>query len=669
MKPRINPVVFSISAILTLVFVALGAVFTEPVGRLFEAVQDLIISHLGWLYVVVVAFFLVFVVVLFVSPFGQVRLGKDGEQPEYTGATWFAMLFSAGMGIGLLFFSVAEPVLHFIAPRDASPGTIQAAEEAMAVTFLHWGLHAWAIYIVVGLSLAYFAYRHDLPLTIRSALYPLLGKRVDGTVGNVVEIMAVLGTLFGVATSLGLGAMQIGAGLEYLGIMKDDIGNQLILIAVITLVATASVASGLDRGVRRLSQLNLGIGLVLVVFVFLAGPTVFLLSSFVEGVGRYLQGIVQLTLRTDAFHGTDWQASWTMFYWAWWISWSPFVGMFIARISRGRTIREFIAGVLLVPTLLTFIWLVVLGNTAIFVELFGAGGIAAAVQENTSVALFALLEQLPWAGVTVVISTLVIATFFITSSDSGSLVIDKLTSSGELHRPVYQRIFWALVQGGVAIVLLLAGGLVALQTAVLTMALPFSIIMVAICYSLVKGLRTEREGARLEAAMSPGDQARRQPRRYRPATVGIGDMEDWRLRLRAILQRKEQDPAQEGGAGEDRRLPVGFIRGAAVPAFEALREELRAHGREVLIDVEGDQATITVFHRETEEFSYALRVRSYQKMATAFPEMPEEVADTDGYFAEVLVHGEPQDMWALEEFDADAILNDFLDEYEKWAKW
>ncbi|MEX2598949.1 MAG: BCCT family transporter [Dehalococcoidia bacterium] len=504
MTPKVHPVVFSVSAMLTLVFVAVGAWYADNIGQIVERLQGFLVANVGWFYVLVVAFFLVFVLWLLISPYGALRLGKQEERPEYTNTTWFAMLFSAGMGIGLLFFSVAEPVMHFTSPPGADGATIDAAHEAMLLTFLHWGLHAWAIYIIIGLALAYFAYRHNLPLAIRSTLYPLLGHRINGPIGNVVETVAVLGTIFGVATSLGLGAMQINAGLDYLGLLSESTVSQLVLIALITAAATVSVASGLDRGIRRLSQLNLGLGVALVLFVLITGPTVFLASSFIESVGRYLQNIVALSLRTDAFFGTDWQADWTMFYWAWWISWSPFVGMFIARISRGRTVREFIAGVLLVPTLLTFLWLTVFGNTALHIELFGDGGIAGAVAESTPVALFALLEQLPLSAISITMATLVIATFFITSSDSGSLVIDILTSGGRRNRPVYQRVFWSLLQGGVAMVLLLAGGLLALQTAVLTLALPFSIVMLVICYSLVKGLRTERSDALAEPHAGSG---------------------------------------------------------------------------------------------------------------------------------------------------------------------
>ncbi|WP_440954937.1 BCCT family transporter [Methanosarcina sp. Mfa9] len=488
---RINPVVFFVSASIVVLFVVLGAVFTEPAGLFFGMVQDFIVSYLGWFYILSVAIFLGFVLWLYVSPYGKVRLGKDEDRPEYKNSTWFAMLFSAGMGIGLLFYSVAEPIMHFSAPPEDPGGTVLAAKEAMNLTFFHWGLHAWAIYIIVGLSLAYFAYRHDLPLTIRSTFYPLLGEKIYGSLGDLVEIMAIFGTLFGVATSLGLGVMQINSGLTYLGFAESSIENQIWLIILITLAATASVVSGLDKGIRRLSQLNIGLGVLLLLFVLLTGPTVFLLSSFVESLGYYLQTLPALSFQTDAFKGVEWQKSWTMFYWGWWISWSPFVGMFIARVSRGRTIREFIRGVLVAPTFVTFLWVIIFGNTAIHMELFGPGGIVAAVSDSVPTALYAMLSQLPLGFLSSALATLVVATFFITSSDSGSLVIAILASNGEPTPPISQRIFWAFTQGAVAAVLLLTGGLVALQTAALTTALPFCVVMLFMCKSLLQGLRSE----------------------------------------------------------------------------------------------------------------------------------------------------------------------------------
>jgi choline/glycine/proline betaine transport protein len=486
---KVNPYVFFVSAAVILCFLFLGTVFTEPVNRFFGVLQEGISLNLGWFYVLGVGIFLIFVLWLFISPYGRIRLGKDRNRPEFSNLNWFAMLFSAGMGIGLLFYSVAEPVMHFSRPPTGEGGTEAAAKQALILTFFHWGLHAWAVYIVVGLSLAFFAYRYDLPLSIRSTLYPVLGERIHGAAGNAVEILAVFGTLFGVATSLGLGVQQVNAGLDYLGIVSQSQTNQLLLIAGITAAATLSVVSGLDNGIRRLSAMNLLFGLLLLLFVLVTGPTVFLLGSLVQGMGRYLQELLGITFQTGAYGSIQWKKEWTLFYWGWWISWSPFVGMFIARISRGRTIRQFIGGVLLVPTLLTFIWLTVFGNTAIHMELFGSGGIADAVSSSLPTALFALLERLPLSSISVVLATMVVATFFVTSSDSGSLVIDILTSGGHAEPPVGQRVFWALTEGAVAAVLLVAGGLTALQTAVLTTALPFTVIMLIICVSLVKGLR------------------------------------------------------------------------------------------------------------------------------------------------------------------------------------
>ncbi|MFW5972967.1 MAG: BCCT family transporter, partial [Bacteroidota bacterium] len=479
--------VFYVAAALILAFVIYGALFTEHAGVVFDRIQTGIADGMGWFYILTVASFLFFIVYLFFSRFRDVRLGPDNAEPEYSYPSWFAMLFSAGMGIGLLFYSVAEPILHFADPPVVEDGTFLAARRAMTITFFHWGFHAWAVYIVVGLSLAYFSFRHGLPLTIRSTLYPLIGDRIYGNIGNAIDTFAVLGTMFGVATSLGLGVMQVNAGLNYLFGAPIETWVQIVLIVVITLIATVSVVLGLDRGIRRLSELNLVLALLLLVFVFTLGPSIFLLNAFLENVGQYFQEFAFTTFRTYAFQDTDWQANWTLFYWGWWISWAPFVGMFIARISRGRTIGEFIAGVLIVPVLLTFIWMTVFGNTALHVELFGNGGIVEAVSESIPTALFVLLEQFPLSAVTSLIATIVIITFFVTSSDSGSLVIDIITSGGNPDPPVATRIFWALSEGGVAAVLLLAGGLSALQTAAITTGLPFAVIMVGICFALLRG--------------------------------------------------------------------------------------------------------------------------------------------------------------------------------------
>ena len=401
------------------------------------------------------------------------------------------MLFSAGMGIGLVFYSVAEPMFHYLAPPGMEGESLEAAKESMKVTFFHWGFHAWAIYIIVGMSLAYFAYRRGLPLTIRSAFYPLLGDRIHGPIGNIIDILAIFGTMFGVATSLGLGVMQVNAGLNYLFGIEIATTVQMILITLITLAATISVVLGVDKGIKRLSNFNISIAVILIAFLFILGPTMFILNFLTESTGLYLQSLLEKTFWIDSLSENEgWLGSWTFFYWGWWIAWSPFVGLFIARVSRGRTIREFIGGVLLVPVAFTFIWLTVFGGTGLHLELFGDGGLSGLAAEEM---LFALLDGFPLATITSLIATVVIITFFVTSSDSGSLVIDMLASGGNPDPPRQQRIFWAVSEGLVAAVLLFSGGLGALQTASLSTGLPFAAVLIIMCFSLYKGLKNEHQ--------------------------------------------------------------------------------------------------------------------------------------------------------------------------------
>ncbi len=490
--PRLetNPVVFGVSVLVIVVFLLTGVIATDAVGRVVETLQAGIAEYLGWYYVLAVAGFLVFVVWLGASRFGRIRLGEQHGAPEYRYLTWFAMLFTAGMGIGLVFWAVAEPLSHLANPPMAEAGTVEARVEAMRFTFFHWGVHAWGVYALIGLSLAYFAYRHGLPLSIRSALYPLLGQRIHGRWGDAVDTFAVFGTMFGVATSLGLGVLQVNAGLANLGLLEQSTTVQLAIIAVITLAAIASLMAGLDKGILRLSVTNLVLAMVLMVFVLLAGPTLGVLSAFVQQIGVYVQTLPETTLWTDAAGDGSWQAAWTIFYWGWWIAWSPFVGLFIARVSRGRTIREFVFGVLLVPAGLTFVWMAIFGNTAFSVDIATDGALSAKVAEDPAVALFGLLEELPLSAITTVLAILLVSVYFVTSSDSASLVIDLLTSGGNTDPPKVQRAFWALLEGAIAAVLLLtgAGGLQALQTAAITTALPFSVIMLVMAYGLVRAL-------------------------------------------------------------------------------------------------------------------------------------------------------------------------------------
>lgn len=495
-----NPAVFLISAAAILGFVALSLVFLDEMSVAFSTAQAWIANQTGWLFVLGTNIILGYCVYLMLGRFSHIRIGGAQARPDFSLAGWFAMLFSAGMGIGLLFYGVAEPMYHLLTPpHGAEPGSVAAYSDAMATTFLHWGLHAWAVYALMGLALAFFAFNKGMPLSIRAIFEPLLGKRIHGPLGDVIDILATIATMFGVATSLGLGVSQINAGLNHLFQVPQSASVQVLLIAGITGIATASVVAGLNAGIKRLSEINMVVAGLLMVLVLALGPTLFLLNAFVENLGNYLNDFFALAFWNETYTGGSWQNGWTVFYWGWWIAWSPFVGLFIARISRGRTIREFMMGVLFVPTLLTFLWITIFGDSAMFFELFGRGGIADAVRADLSNSLFVFLDRLPMramsgsmaatlAIVLGVVALLVIVTFFVTSSDSGSLVIDIITAGGETNPPVAQRVFWALTEGVVAAALLLGGGLTALQTAAITTGLPFALLLLLVIWSLQKAL-------------------------------------------------------------------------------------------------------------------------------------------------------------------------------------
>lgn len=489
----IHAPVFYPAAALILLFIVLTLVIGKPMEEVFDTVQTGISNYGGWFLVLCVNIFVIYAIYLAFSRFGYIRLGGKDAKPEFSTFAWFAMLFSAGMGIGLLFFSVAEPIFHFTNPPRAAVSEAAQARNAMKFTLLHWGLHAWAIYALVGLSLAFFTFNKKLPLTIRSVFYPILGERIHGRFGDVIDVIAVVATLFGLATSLGFGVQQVTSGLHHLFDLPNTLWMQVLLITVITLAATISVVSGLHSGVRILSELNMRLGLIFLVLLLILGPTVLLLDGFIQNTGAYVQSLLEIGTWTETYTQTTWQNAWTVVYWAWWISWSPFVGIFIARVSRGRTVKEFVLGVLLVPTLLSILWFSVFGGSALYLELNEIGNIAAAVNDDISTALFVMLEQFPLNFITSFIGIILVTSFFVTSSDSGSLVIDSITSGGKLDAPVGQRIFWALTEGAVAATLLIGGGLQALQTAALSTGLPFAIILLIMCYSLYLGLKEEHD--------------------------------------------------------------------------------------------------------------------------------------------------------------------------------
>ena len=491
----IHPHVTISSSLVLAVFITLTLMFQDKAAAVADSALAWMSSGFGWFFILAANIFIGAALFFAFSRFGKIRIGGSDAQPEFSTPAWYAMLLSAGMGIGLMFWSVGEPMFHYATPspmfNGIEPQSPEAAQAAMGVTYFHWGLHPWAIYAVVALGLAFFAYNRGLPLTIRSIFHPLLGNRIHGGWGNLIDVLSVLATLTGLATSLGLGVKQVNAGLNYLFGLNISPEMQVLLIAVITGFAVMSVMAGLDGGVKRLSEWNMGLAGVLMIFLLIAGPSIYILSGFPQNMGFYLTHLAELSLWTETFRESNWQGSWTVFYWAWWISWSPFVGMFIARISKGRSVREFVLGVMIVPTLLSFVWMSVFGGSALSLQASGTADILAAVNADVSTALFAMFEHFPMTQVLSGIGIILVTVFFVTSSDSGSLVVDHLTSGGKLDSPVPQRVFWAVMEGVVAAVLLLGGGLSTLQTAAITTGLPFVVVLLLIIYALYVGLSQE----------------------------------------------------------------------------------------------------------------------------------------------------------------------------------
>ncbi|MFB6352639.1 MAG: BCCT family transporter [Halobacteriales archaeon] len=504
----IHPVVFPVAAVVIIAFiVATLGVGPETAGKIFLDVQNFFITNFGWYYILSVNVFIAAMVYFAISKYGKIRLGGVEADHEFSYFSWGAMLFSAGMGIGLMFWSVAEPMTHFMTGGGnffaAKPQTGEAAQAALTVTFFHWGFHPWAIYGIVALGLGFFSFNRGLPLTFRSVFYPLLGDRIYGWWGHIIDLITVFATLFGLGTSLGLGAQQINAGLNAVFGLAQGTAAQVAIIAVITGIATLSVAAGLDRGVKRLSHINVYIMVLFLAFMFIVGPTLTILGGVVQTVGFYLQNFFEMSFYTETLMGDfaglrqggyeGWLGAWTVFYWSWWLAWSPFVGLFIARISRGKTVREMIVGVLLVPTAFSFLWLGTFGVSALYAQTQMGAGILAAFYDPyvPEKAMFAMLEAYPLTTLTSLVAMLLVTTFFVTSSDSGSLVVDHLTSGGKHDVPRTQRIFWAITEGAVAAVLLIGGGLNALQTASISTGIFFGVILTIMVYSVYVGLNTE----------------------------------------------------------------------------------------------------------------------------------------------------------------------------------
>lgn len=641
---EVNPPVFFGSSIFIVLFLILVLLMPETLGAYTESIKNWITETAGWFYILAVAGFMLFIVLVAISGFGKIKLGPDHSKPSYSYASWYAMLFTAGMGIGLMFFGVAEPIMHYSMPPTGEPNTIAAARQAMQITFFHWGLHAWSIYAVVALSLAYFAYRHNLPLQIRSALYPLIGDKIYGPIGHAVDIFAVLGTIFGIATSLGFGVSQVNAGLNYLFGIPQTTGIQITLVVIISGIATLSVASGLDKGVKRLSELNMVLALLLMLFVLVTGPTVFVLQTFVQNNGMYLSNLFSMTFNLYAYEESGWIGGWTLFYWGWWIAWSPFVGMFIARVSRGRTVREFVLGMLLIPAGFTFLWMTVFGDTAIHMVLKdGLTQLVSAVQADTSVALFQFLEYLPLSSITSLLATVLIILFFVTSSDSGSLVVDMLTSGKQSGTPTWQRIFWAVLQGLIAAILLLAGGLYALQAATIASALPFACIMVFMCFGLFTAMRLDvlKKTSMQEARTTPQSSSSA-PR-------------SWQQRLRLIMHT----PNSEADV-------LDFLEEKVKPALNAVARELKRQSIEATVRQDKpERIWLLVGHQEEHDFFYSVHAKPHQPPSFMTDDVPEDTESAPAYYrAEVHLKEGGQD-YDIMDWTQEDIIQDLLDQYER----
>ena len=637
--------VFLPAAIVMILLVVGTAMNPEAAGELFSTVLTFTTDTFGWFYMLAVAIFLLFIIVLAFSSYGNIKLGPDHAEAEYKFLEWFAMLFSAGYGIALLFYGVAEPVIHFASPPLSTPQTIEAAKEAMQIAYFHWGFHIWAIYGVVGLSLAYFSFRHGLPLSMRSTLYPLIGDKIYGPIGHTVDVFAILGTLFGIATSLGLSVSQINAGLNYLlpDIIPVNTTVQVIAIAVITAAALVSVLAGMDKGVKRLSILNMVLATSLMIFVFIVGPTIFILNAFMENTGSYLGNIVERTFSLQAYESSDWIGSWTLFIFAWTIAWAPFVGLFIAKISRGRTIREFVLGVMLVPTFFTFFWFSVFGDTALhMIMVDGYTSLISEVQNNQAIALFKLFENLPFTQFVSSLTILLIITFFVTSSDSGSLVIDSLAAGGRSDTPWWQRTFWVVTEGAVAAVLLLAGGLTALQTAAIVSALPFAVIILISIFGMWRALRIE--GHRDQ---SLGNDNRLPPHLLKPSA--------WRDRIDYITEQPTRDKV------------LAYIKEVVMPSMVEVSAKFAETGwiTDVNYDAMNNRAVLELHRGDDVEFWYEVRLSEHEAPDYHTEETVGELPQEHNHRAEVYLRrgGQTYDLYG---YKSDSVINDIIDQFEKY---
>lgn len=619
--------------------------FPEPSEIVLNSVKNFIFVNLNWVYVWSVTVFVIFLVYLMFSKYGNIKLGNNDSKPEYSFFSWISMLFAAGMGIGLMYFAVAEPMSHYADDAFAGNHYINQAKNAQLYTFFHWGIHAWAIYGLVGLSLAYFAYRYRLPLSLRSCLFPLLKEKINGGWGNAIDVFALCSTFFGITTTLGFGVVQINSGLRALNIVSDiNFNSQVTIVVILVSLAIFSSITGVSKGIRILSNINISAAVVLMLFVLIAGPTVYIIGSFTDGLGNYISSFFNITFNTHVYDqkSMPWFYNWTILYWAWWISWAPFVGLFIARISKGRTIKSFIAAVLLLPTLFNLIWMSVFGNSAIWTDFHIAGGELSSLVNNSEALMFSFLEYLPFPIISKALVIIIVIIFFMTSADSGILVMDSIATKNSQVSPTWQKIFWGVLLAALALLLLKAGGLKALQTMTLITALPFAIIMLFIAAALMKGLIIDY---------------RYYQRSFSVSTVPwSGKL--WKERLRQIVSFK------------DKQTVEGFIDTKVKQAFTELQDEFASKGIKVSVSSVSDPFSmeLEISHDLVHNFIYGVKVqaKTVSEYLVEEQNLP-ELQNSKTYYPKTYF-GDTRAGYDVQYFTKNELISDVLKHYERFIE-
>ncbi|CAM2985290.1 choline/glycine/proline betaine transport protein [Flavobacterium succinicans] len=618
--------------------------FSEQAATMLGVFKGVIFDNLSWFYVLLVTVFVLFLLFVAISKFGKIKLGADDCEPEYSYFSWVSMLFAAGMGIGLMYFGVSETMAHYANPAIGDLDVHLRAKEAQLYTFFHWGIHAWAIYGVVGLSLAYFAYRYSLPLAIRSGFYPVLKDKINGRLGNIVDVFGLCSTFFGITTTLGFGVVQLCAGLHCLGVISDtSFGYQALIVVLVMGVAVVSALSGLGKGVKIMSEINIILATLLMLFVLIFGPTIYILSTFTEGLGHYVSHFASLTFNTYAYEKESqaWFSNWTILYWAWWISWAPYVGLFIAKISKGRSIREFIIAVLLIPSLFNFVWMTVFGSSAVWIDEFVAHGAISEFAKDPNTLLFNFFAYFPLSGFLNVLAIVIICVFFITSADSGIYIMNSIASRGVGVAPKWQNVFWGVLLIIVSLSLLRSGGLASLQTMTLVMALPFGIIMLLLCFSLWKALLADDQYSSVK---------------YSHASNNWNDVH-WKLRLRKILSYSKKKDIKT------------FLNQTVREAFEEMVLELQKN--DIVATITEEKSPIhaielVIEYEKLKNFKYGVKSQVLTVSTALRREDNAPDIDHETVFVPVTYFDDNRRGYDIQYLSKDEIIADVLRQYERF---